>query len=132
MLMNFREIIQRLHVAGIVLRELPFELIAREHRVYLLIDRNVITYIGKTSRLPGRLLDHQSEGKQFDRVCYWSVDNDQQATDLEARLIRLLKPRDNRQAHHQNGLRGLGTRESNWINTVFGDAKAIEHHATDC
>lgn len=69
--------------------------IRRKNRVYFLVQRKRVVYVGRTTHLPQRLLAHTRD-KQFDSVFYIDVDEADVAA-VEREMISDLDPPMNRQ-----------------------------------
>jgi hypothetical protein len=70
--------------------------------VYLLMLKGEIVYVGTSATMPTRVATHRANGRPFDQAYYIETrDGDRLA--LEALLIRLLRPKQNRaMAANQN------------------------------
>ena len=60
-------------------------------RIYFLVERNEVVYVGKTTRLFRRLHNHLSSNKKFSRVFYIDVDPDD-LDEVERELIGDIRP----------------------------------------
>lgn len=62
--------------------------------IYFLLRKNVIVYIGQTTRLLGRLSQHLIDGKDFDSYTFFPCEQNQ-LRELETRMILKFKPKLN-------------------------------------
>lgn len=81
------------------LKEFPLKGLAYGVKVYFLVSRGKVIYIGKTDCFTHRLSTHL-RGKKFDRVFFLDVHPDE-AADVEFALIRTIKPKMNSQRPYQ-------------------------------
>jgi hypothetical protein len=63
--------------------------------VYLLMKRGKVVYIGSSLDTPNRVARHRGNGRPFDQVFYLVTTADQR-TQLEAILIKAIKPAQNK------------------------------------
>ncbi|MEE9294625.1 MAG: GIY-YIG nuclease family protein [Phycisphaerae bacterium] len=62
--------------------------------IYFFLRQNNITYVGSSTCLPNRILQHRNEGRKFDRVLWMPVE-EERMLELEDLMIGRLQPKEN-------------------------------------